>query len=186
MVRPARRNLMVLAVAAVGVAGPGAASASAQAPQYPIPYPVPGPTTVVPGGTTVIPGPAGPDTTSPFLTIPGDPTASLRQGAVIVDVIVDEASTLNADGTVAVPALRAAKLQAAQRKRARRFKLGSATANAEPKVQVRLRLPFSRKAKSAIRQGLRRGRRSTARVNITATDLAGNKTSVTKTIRVKK
>jgi len=178
---------MVLAAAAVGVAGPGAASAFAQAPTYPIFYPIPGGTTVVPGGTTVIPGQAGPDSQSPFLTTPGDPVASLRQGAVIVRVIVDETSNLNADGTVAVPALRPARLQAAQRRvKARRFRLGSATANAEPKVEVRLRLPFSRKAKSAIRQGLRRGRRGTARVNITATDLAGNRTSVTRTVRVKK
>ena len=186
MVRPVRRNLMVLAVAAVGVAGPGAASAFAQAPQYPIPYPIQGITTVVPGGTTVIPGQTGPDGVSPFITTPGDPTASLRQGAVIVRVIVDETSNLNADGTVAVPALRPASLQAAQRRKARRFKLGSATANAEPKVEVRLRLPFSRKARAALRQGLRRGRRGTARVNITAIDLAGNRTSVVRTVRVKR
>jgi plastocyanin len=94
----------------------------------------------------------------------------LRQRAVLLGVQVSEASTLTASGTIAVPGGRAIKLS-----RARRQVGAGATS---------LKLKLSGKRLAAVRRALRRHRRLTARLTVTARDAAGNAGSARRRLKL--
>lgn len=65
-----------------------------------------------------------------------------------------------------------------------RFTLGSATAELTADVTTRLRLAVSNRARRAIARALRSRGRVTATVKVTATDTAGNASTMTRTVRI--
>jgi parallel beta-helix repeat protein len=162
----------------------------------PPPPPPPGPT-----GPTGAQGPAGPqgpagaDAPAPPLVV-ADPVEDTRvrgfflgapsaipitRGFVFVDVRSEEDVRYVVKTTVAVP-FTAARTSAA----ARRFKLATKrTSFVDEGVQRRIsiRLPF--RVQEAVRDGLAQGRRSSARLVVTATDRAGNSQVNKQTIRLR-
>jgi len=153
-----------------------------------------------PPGTPSTGGPAsgqagqGPDTEGPLITLSGPVVQSLGRRSVFVDVESDEDVSLRATGTVARP--RTVKRssgkfgvpglgQSKAAKRAKTFRLRPATARSEARKKVRLTLRMSKATVAGLRQALRRGRRGTARLVITATDAAGNSREARRIIRIK-
>jgi hypothetical protein len=92
---------------------------------------------------------------------------------ILVTAETSEAATLAATGTVSVPT--AAKI----------FHLRKATATTPGGETMKLRLGLSRKAGAAVRRALAAGRKPTAKLRITATDTAGNRTVETRRIRLR-
>jgi len=148
-----------------------------------VPTPVPGPaTTIVSGSTSTGTPPTGGDRPGPPLVELGGAATQKLGSTIEVVAESDEQATLQADGTIAAPKT-VAKLNAAQRK-AKSFRLPGVQADAPPRAKVTLRLQVPRKAISAIKRRLTRGRRSTARIKVVATDVAGNQRTVFRTIRI--
>jgi len=155
------------------------------------PAPVPGPSggpspPGLPTTTPTIPivGQAK-DVRAPLVSLGGKLAQSIKQGYVSVSVRTDEDSSLTATGTVARPALRSTPRAAAAGSKAKTYRLISTKATAKARRRVTLKLRLSKKAIKAVKLGLRRGRRSTARVTIVAKDAAGNKRTVKRQIRIK-
>ena len=88
----------------------------------------------------------------------------------------NELSTADARGTVSVrrPGRKAA-----------RYALRPAVARLTPLVRARLTLRVPRTARTAIRRALRDGRRVSVAVQVTVRDGAGNRTSRSRTIRLR-
>lgn len=116
------------------------------------------------GGTTD-------DNRKPKATLGGRRTQDVDKLAVTVTL--DEAGTVSATGTVRVP----------NSSKTYRFKRARKTASAGRRVTLRLKL--SRKAKRAVKRSLRRGRKLRAKLVVTGTDGARNRTTKRKTVRLK-
>jgi hypothetical protein len=137
--------------------------------------PPPNPTPTPPGNEPPGDEPPLVDSLAPGLGLSGKAVQKiLQQGAVVVLGSCDEACTLIATGTLSVPG--ASKVY--RLRRARR------SASAGTRVMLRLKVP--RKAVSAARKALRRGRRVQARVTIVALDAAGNRRTATRRIRARR
>jgi plastocyanin len=125
-----------------------------------------------PGGGP--PAPVSADKTQPSLKLGGKTTQrALRRRAVLVAVEVNEASSVVAKGTVAVPG--ASKVI--------RLKQASKQLAAGAKANLKLKLP--KQAPRAFGRALDRGRRLTAKVTVTAKDAAGNTRSAKRKIALK-
>jgi hypothetical protein len=85
----------------------------------------------------------------------------LRQRAVVLRVVVDEAATVTVVGRVLLPGAKAVELRRARR---------SLAAGGRAKLALKL----SKKKLGAVRRALRRQRRLSARLSVTARDAAGN------------
>src|SRR5829696_3106765 len=132
---------------------------------------VPAPAPEVGGGGTA-PGPLA-DTAPPGLTLAGARRQRvLRQRGVIVFGTSSEAGKLAAAGRVSVPKL--AKVY--------RLKPVSRMVAAGQRTKLYLKLP--KKALVALRRALADGKRSTAKLTITATDSAGNRQTATRRVTV--
>jgi len=119
------------------------------------------------------------------VTLGGKLAQSVGQGFVSVNVRTDEAATVAASGTVARPALGSTSRAAGNGgSKAKTYRLASIKAKAKAGTKVTLKLPLGKKTIKAVKQGLRSGRRSTARVTIVASDAAGNKRTVKRQIRI--
>ena len=119
--------------------------------------------------------PAPPDTTAPLVVLAGATTQ--RPGSTIaVSVTSNELSTASARGTVSVRR---------RGRKAARYALRPAAAQLTPLVRARLTLRVPRTARTAIRRALRDGRRVSAAVKVTVNDGAGNRTSRSRTIRLR-
>ncbi len=133
----------------------------------------PGPPGPGPGG----PGPPAPvsaDKVKPALKLGGQTTQKvLRKRAVVVAVEVNEASTVVAAGTVAVPG--ASKV----------IRLKKASKQLAAGAQAKLKLKLPKQAPRAFRRAFDRGRRLTAKVTVTAKDAAGNTRSAKRKIALK-
>ncbi len=136
------------------------------------------------GGTSQIPifGQAK-DTTAPLVSLRGKVVQSIKQGFVSVSLRTNEDARLRATGKVARPSLSSKKSRAAA---CICFKLRPAKASAKAGKTVTLKLRMTKKTIRAVKLGLKRGRRSTAKVRIAVTDAAGNKRTVKRQIRIKK
>ncbi len=128
------------------------------------------------------------DLVAPLVTLGGKLSQSIKPGYVSVIVQTDEAAALSATGSVSRPALRATSRAsaAARAEKSKRYGLRSSKGVAKARQKVTLRLRLTSKAIKAVKQGLKRGRRSTARVSILATDASGNKRTVKRQIRITK
>jgi plastocyanin len=139
-----------------------------------------GTVTVQAPGTTPGPGPGQPqpvgaDKTPPALKLGGRTKQRvLRRRAVLVAVEVNEASTVVARGTVAVPSAG----------RVFRLKKASKQLAAGSKATLKLRLP--KQSLRAFRRALARRSRLTARLTVTARDSAGNTRSAKRKVRFRK
>lgn len=150
-----------------------------------VPTPVPGAGTVVSGTTTTGAAPSsGGDRPGPPLVELGGPDTQKLGSQIVVEAVTDEQATLEADGTISAPKA-VATLRAAQRK-AKSYRLPGVRVDAPARTKVTLRLQVPRKVVSAIKRRLTRGRQSTARVKVVATDLGGNRRTVLRTIRIKR
>jgi hypothetical protein len=118
---------------------------------------------------------AASDATPPTLLLGDSANESSTRGSVAVEAdCPQEACAATAKGTVAV------------RGAARRFKLRRANAQIPTGGKAELSLEISRKTRRAINQALSEGRKVTANVTVTAHDWAGNATSRTRTIQLKR
>jgi plastocyanin len=116
-----------------------------------------------------------PDTTSPGVVLAGATAQRvLRSRAVVVKVRTDEAATLTAAGTVSVPPP------------SRLFRLRKVTGTSAAGELVTLKLRLSRRARVAVRSALTSRRKPRARVRVTATDAAGNRTVSSRRIALKR
>jgi hypothetical protein len=118
---------------------------------------------------------ACPDRTAPTTTLSGSSKQNfLKQKAVIVTALANEAGTVNATGTINLPgASKTLKLKAA-----------SASAAANAKTKLKLKIP--KKALKAVRKALRHGKRVKATVTVIERDAAGNPSApAKKTVRAK-
>jgi peptidoglycan/xylan/chitin deacetylase (PgdA/CDA1 family) len=97
-----------------------------------------------------------------------------RIGKLYVSATMGEPGTLIAGGTVRVP------------NAARTYRFKTAFAKAVPGVRVRLRLRLSKEGLRAARAQLRRHRKLTARLTITARDKAGNANAVRRTVKLRR
>jgi hypothetical protein len=122
---------------------------------------------VGPGGPTFGPG------DDPATKVSGKRRQKLDRLAVTV--VLAEDGTVRAGGTVFLPG--ASKLY--------RFKTVRKSARAGQRVKLRLKLG-KKKGRRAIKRALRRRTRLSAEISVTATDKAGNKTRIGKTIRLKR
>jgi lysophospholipase L1-like esterase len=120
------------------------------------------------------PGPApGRDTRPPKLTLSG-PRAQriLRKRRIVVLVETDEAATVTASGTIAVPSpARLARL---------RPTTSSVAAHSRTKISLRL----TKKRLALVRRGLRLRRVLTARIRVRVRDGAGNSSVAARRVRV--
>lgn len=146
-----------------------------------VPTGVPVPGTVVSGTTTTTgPPPAGGDEGAPL----ADADARNPQKLPKITVL----AKANKPVKFATPGsdivlTKAAGLRAAK---AKRFRLPTVQADAPARTEVKLTLRVPRKAVSAIKARLKRGGGATARVRVVATDSAGNQSTVSRTIRIKR
>ena len=125
-----------------------------------------------PGGGPPLPVSA--DKIKPTLKLGGQTTQKvLRRRAVLVAVEVNEASTVVAAGTVAVPG--ASKV----------IRLKKASKQLAAGAQAKLKLKLPNQAPRAFRRAFERGRRLTAKVTVTAKDAAGNTRSAKRKIALK-
>jgi len=115
------------------------------------------------------------DTTAPALQLRGATSSKvLRHGGVHVLVTAAEACTVTAKGRVVV------------RGSAKFFKLRSATKQVAKGRTATLKLTLKRDALRAIGRALKKGKRASAKVTVTAKDAAGNFTTKRRTIRLKR
>jgi Glucose / Sorbosone dehydrogenase len=98
----------------------------------------------------------------------------LRQRGVVIGVACNEACTVVAGGTISVPGA------------ARVFRLRRATRTLAAGVRARIKVRITNRTRRPLRRALIRGRRVRARVNVRATDLAGNARSNRKTVRARR
>ncbi|WP_028063786.1 hypothetical protein [Solirubrobacter soli] len=137
---------------------------SATAPGFPTPTPTPTATPIP------VPQPA-PDTTPPVVVLSG--ATSQRSGrTVTVGVTASEFGSATAGGTLIV--------------RGRRHALGTATAQLAPNVTARLHLRVPAKTRRAAVKALRAHRHVSAQLTVTARDQAGNATTATRTVRLRR
>jgi subtilisin family serine protease len=127
---------------------------------------------------TVAPPPPGRDALAPVLRLGGPTSQSV--GARRITIVVScpaEACRATAAGQITIPgAARAAK----------RYKLGAARADIAAGRSARLKLTIGRSSLRAIKRALRRRRKVSAKVTITAVDAAGNAVTKRRTVRLRR
>jgi hypothetical protein len=117
------------------------------------------------------PAPAGPDTTAPKLLLGGATRQRFLRGrAIYVYAKCNELCTITASGRIAA-------LQVAKSLRTASTKL-----TLKPGVRTKIKLPISKLTRAIINQQLRRGARVVVRVALVATDAAGNRTPMKRTL----
>ena len=89
-------------------------------------------------------------------------------------MLLDEAATLRATATMKLPG--ASKV----------FRLGPVSAKALAQKRVTLKLKLSKKLRAAIKRALAKRQKVVAAVKVTARDAAGNVSSATRKVRVKR
>lgn len=120
------------------------------------------------------PAPVSADKTQPTLKLGGQTTQRvLRRRAVLVAVEVNEASTVVARGTVALPG--ASKV----------IRLKKASKQLAAGAQAKLKLKLPKQSSRTFRRALERRKRLTAKVTVTARDAAGNTRSAKRKIALK-
>jgi hypothetical protein len=171
-------------VAAVGTGGTDPAPPAAPTPTTPT---TPTVTPPPPGLIPIVP-PAARDTLAPLLALSGKTAQSIKLGYLSVTAQANEAVALSATGSVSRPSLRATSRAsaAARAEKAKTYRLTSTKAKAKARQKVTLRLRLTKKTIKAVKQGLGRGRRSTAKITVVAVDAAGNKRTVKRQIRITK
>lgn len=118
-----------------------------------------------------------PADTSVALTSSAKKTQSLKKKAITVTVTCgQEACTATASGTINVPGASAAK----------RFKLKKVTRSLAAGQTAKLKLKLGKKVRGAAKRALRRGKRVTAEIKVTAKDSAGNSATKNLNVRIKK
>jgi plastocyanin len=123
-----------------------------------------GTVTVLPPGSPPPPPPPVGDKSAPALKLSGKSSQRvLRQRGVRLVVRVNEAAAVVVRGKVSVPGTSAV------------VRTKEATAQLTPRRNKTMRVKFSNKGLSRIRNALRKRSRLTARLTVTATDRAGNK-----------
>ena len=138
-------------------------------------------------------GPPAPTPPTPPPTLPGDtkaPDLDLSGKAkqkdktqIKVTATVDEAATVEAGGTIKIPEIKRGKVALAKSKK---FDLKGTTASLAAGQTQTLKLKLSGQAKKLLKKAIKT-KTSTAKVNATATDAAGNAaTSPTLKVKVKK
>lgn len=95
----------------------------------------------------------------------------LKTKAILVTVLVDEAATVRAGGTLNVPG------------RARVYRLKSLTKKAAANKRVTFKLKLSKSQLKAVKRALRAKKKVVATVKVTARDAAGNARSATRKVR---
>jgi plastocyanin len=133
-------------------------------------------TVTAPGGAPPPPAPKPAptaDSRAPIVKLAGPARQRIRKRAVLVFAKVDEASTVTATGSVAVPG--ASKV----------LRLKKVTKKLAPNVKTKLALKLSRKAATTAARALKRRTQLTARVVVTAKDSAGNTRSAKRKIKLK-
>jgi len=118
----------------------------------------------------------------------GKTAQSIKLGYLSVTAQANEAVALSATGSVARPSLRATSRAsaAARAEKAKTYRLASTKAKASARQKVTIRLRLTKSTIKAVKQGLGRGRRSTAKITVVAVDAAGNKRTVKRQIRITK
>lgn len=115
------------------------------------------------------------DTTGPAATLSGK-TLQRAGSSIAVEVSCpNEPCTATASGTVSVPG-GASKV----------YRLGGASANVPKGGKATLKLKLPRKARRAIKRALRSKKKIKAKVTVTTSDHAGNRTTLKRTIRLKR
>ena len=124
---------------------------------------------IVPGPPTLSNGtPAAPlaATVSPADTVAAFSSLLVRKrqkiGRLYVRAAMRESGTISAGGKVTLA------------RSSRSYKLRLVTAPGVPRKSVKLQLKLSTKARNAVRRALKRHKKASAKITITATDLAGN------------
>jgi hypothetical protein len=114
--------------------------------------------------TAAPPPPSAADLTAP--TVEARAGRRLRRGGVVLLRVrrASEACRVSAAGSVLIAG------------RARRFRLGGASAQLAQGGSVRFGLTLGRRGRAAVRRALENGRRVRARIRVTAVDAAGNRT----------
>jgi peptidoglycan/xylan/chitin deacetylase (PgdA/CDA1 family) len=97
--------------------------------------------------------------------------------SITVTAAMLEPGTLSAGGMVDVPGR-------ARTSAARVFRLKRTSVAATPGKRVKLRLKLKKKALRAAKRAIRRHRRVRAKITVTATDVAGNRKSAKRTVRL--
>ena len=108
------------------------------------------------------------------MTLAAPRTESVRDGRVYVFATSDEPATGVARGKVAIPSL------------GRRYRLRPTARKLSPRTLTRVRLSIPLKSLHAVRAALARHERLTARIVVAVEDGAGNATTKTRTIRLRK
>jgi hypothetical protein len=96
-----------------------------------------------------------------------------RASTITIHARLAEAGTITAGGVVSVP------------KQSKVFRFKPATARVVANVTARLHLNLPAKALKAVKKALRRGKKLKAKINITATDEAGNRKTERRTVSLK-
>jgi hypothetical protein len=118
--------------------------------------------------------PPPPDTTPPSLKLSSKAKqAALKAKAVIAIASADEAVSLKATGSVAVPG-------------GSSFSLTPTSANAAANVNASLSLAIPKEARAKIKKALKEGKKVKASVHVVAKDAAGNTSNANQTITIVK
>ena len=113
------------------------------------------------------------DVTAPKGTITSS-SDSVKDGAVSVTVVSNEAATATATGSVNVP-----------KNASSVYRLRRATATLKPNVKRRLKLRIPKRARRPIARAARRGRKLSAKIVIVLRDARGNRTRVRRIIALR-
>ena len=134
------------------------------------------PQVVTPPGTGTGTPPPATSSGTPNLTVKLSARKTQRilsQGGVVVSFVCNNACQGSATGSINVPG--ASKV----------FRLGKATKSAKANKTTTLKLKLAKKARSAIKRALKRGKSLRAKVKLTVKDGSGSKTS-SLTVRLKR
>jgi len=120
-----------------------------------------------------LPPPPAPDTTAPKLLLGGATRQRFLRGrAIYVYAKCDEVCTVKASGRIAALQI------------ARSLRTSSTKLTLKPGVRTKIKLSISKRTRAIVNRQLRRGTRVVVRVSLTATDVVGNRTSHTRTLRL--
>jgi uncharacterized protein DUF4394/Calx-beta domain-containing protein/List-Bact-rpt repeat protein len=116
------------------------------------------------------------DTTAPRVKVSGSSTQDIDKLALTFKP--NEASRLSGQASVTLPAVQKAKAKVVKSKKAKATLPG-------PNQKAKLKFKFSKKNLKALKKALKKGKKLKAKVVVTVTDHAGNRTAVKKTVKLK-
>jgi hypothetical protein len=116
------------------------------------------------------------DTRPPRVRVSGSSTQDIDKLALTFKP--NEASRLSGQASVALPAVQKAKAKVVKSKKAKATLPG-------PNQKAKLKFKFSKKNLKALKKALKKGKKLKAKIVVTATDHAGNRASVKKTVKLK-